>query len=142
MELQPSHEEILDQMYDGVYFVDRGMAIRYWNRGAERISGFSRADVLGTRCSDNVLMHVTDDGTTVCGAGCPLARTIEDGEPREGEFHLHHREGHRVPVMVRTAPLRGPGGAIIGGVEVFSDNRSATALRHEIEELTRLALFD
>ena len=31
VEIVPRHEDILDQMYDGVYFVDTDMAIRYWN---------------------------------------------------------------------------------------------------------------
>jgi diguanylate cyclase (GGDEF)-like protein/PAS domain S-box-containing protein len=135
-------QEILDQMYDGVYFVDTAMTIRYWNHGAQRISGFSQDEVLGSRCADNILTHVTEEGTRLCGVGCPLSKTISDGEPREAEFYLHHKHGHRIPVLVRTAPLRDGSGAIVGGVEVFSDNRARVALQEEIEELTRLALLD
>ncbi|MFC2077342.1 diguanylate cyclase [Candidatus Bipolaricaulota bacterium] len=136
------HREILDQMYDGVYFVDTTMAIQYWNQSAGRISGFRADEVMGKRCSDNVLMHVTDDGTNLCLSGCPLAATVEDGELREAEAYLHHKDGHRVPVLIRTAPMRDAEGRIVGGVEAFSDNRARAALREEIEELTRLALFD
>jgi len=136
------HREILDQMYDGVYFVDTTMAIQYWNRSAERISGFRAGEVMGKRCSDNVLMHVTDDGTNLCLSGCPLAATIEDGELREAEAYLHDKDGHRVPILIRTAPMRDAEGRIVGAVEAFSDNRARTALREEIEELTRLALLD
>ena len=136
------HRDILDQMYDGVYFVDTGMAIQYWNHGAERITGFRADEVLGTRCSDNLLMHITDDGTQLCLTGCPLSATIADGDLREAELHLHHKEGHRIPVLVRTAPLRADDGRIVGGVEIFSDNRDRAALREEIEELTQLALLD
>jgi len=136
------HRDILDQMYDGVYFVDTDMTIRYWNRGAERISGFAGVDVLGTRCADNVLMHVTADGTQLCLSGCPLAATIEDGELREAEVYLHHKDGHRVPVLIRTAPMRDAEGRTVGGVEAFTDNRTRAAMREEIEELTKLALLD
>jgi diguanylate cyclase with PAS/PAC sensor len=35
------YKKLLDEMYDGVYFVDRQRRIMYWNRGAERLSGYS-----------------------------------------------------------------------------------------------------
>ncbi len=31
---------VLDQVSDGVYYVDRGRRIQYWNRGAERLTGY------------------------------------------------------------------------------------------------------
>lgn len=34
------YRELLDELHDGVYFVDRDRRITYWNRSAERISGF------------------------------------------------------------------------------------------------------
>ncbi len=29
-------QAVIDHLYDGVYYVDRGRRIRYWNQGAER----------------------------------------------------------------------------------------------------------
>lgn len=134
--------DILDEMYDGVYLVDRQRRIRFWNRGAERLSGYASADVLGTACSDNLLMHVNSAGESLCLTGCPLAATMDDGVPREAEAYLHHRDGHRVPVLVRTSPIRDARGVIIGGVEVFDDNSARTSMRQEIESLRSLALVD
>ena len=42
-EPQPSYKEILDQLYEGVYFVDRERHITYWNEAAEQITGFAAA---------------------------------------------------------------------------------------------------
>ncbi len=50
-----SYKEILDHLYEGVYFVDRERYITYWNQAAERITGFAATKVLGSRCSDNIL---------------------------------------------------------------------------------------
>jgi len=44
---------LLDNLHDGVYFVDCERRITYWNRGAERITGYSADEVVGSRCSDN-----------------------------------------------------------------------------------------
>ncbi len=36
--------------------------ILYWNKGAERITGYSKDEVLGRRCQDNLLNHCDDAG--------------------------------------------------------------------------------
>ena len=136
------HRTILDQLHDGVYLVDRNRRITYWNRGAERISGYSAAEVVGSRCSDNLLIHVDHQGTLLCHGACPLAHSMEDGDAREAEVFLHHKDGHRVPVIVRTSPVRGAGDRVIGGIEVFTAKTDSDELREEIESLRRLALFD
>ena len=94
-------------LYDGVYFVDQERRITYWNSGAERLTGYRREDVLGKRCSDNILMHINDEGMNLCEKQCPLEETIIDGQPRDIEAYLQHRDGHRVPVSIRVAPVRG-----------------------------------
>jgi len=137
-----SHTDVLDQLYDGVYIVDTERAVRYWNRGAERISGYRAEEVIGNRCSDNLLMHVNDRGDQLCGSGCPLQATMADGDLREAEVYLHHKAGHRVPVHVRAAPLRDAEGRIIGAIEAFSDNSARSAMREELEQLKQLTLFD
>ncbi len=135
-------KDLLDNLSDGVYFVDRDRRILYWNRGAERITGYRADEVVGRLCFDNILMHVSPDGCALCQGLCPLARTIQDGRARENEVFLHHRDGHRVPVLVRISPLRDEGGTMAGAVEVFSDNSSKVAALRKIEELQEVALLD
>ena len=130
------YRAILDDLFDGVYFVDGERRITFWNRGAERITGFSSDQVLGRCCAENLLEHVNDCGTRLCFTACPLVGTMTDGQPREAEVYLHHADGHRVPVLVRVAPVRDSSGAICGAVETFSDNSKLTATR---EHLTVLA---
>lgn len=134
--------EILDQLYDGVYLVDRSRVIRSWNKGAERLAGYPASEVIGTKCADGVLMHVDEAGDVLCPKGCPLEATMADGQLREAEVYLHHKDGHRVPVVVRASPIRDGEGRIVGAIEVFSDNSARSSLRSEIESLKRLALYD
>ena len=136
------HEELLASIEDGVYLVDRGRQIEYWNKGAENITGFRPKEVLGSRCWDNLLAHVTEDGTLLCFTKCPLAQTMEDGIPRSADVYLHHKAGHRVPVRIRTAPLRGENGEIVGALEIFKDNSPPPETVRKMEELRELALLD
>jgi len=141
-EMRHDFARMLDSLHDGLYFVDRGRRITYWNKAAERITGFKREEVVGRHCADNILIHVDGDGHGLCKGMCPLAATIKDGTPHEAELFLHHKEGHRVPVWVRVTTLEDDEGNIVGGIELFSDRSPQEALRSKITELEKLALLD
>ncbi len=113
------YRTILEQMEDGVYFVDRDRRITYWNAGAEHLTGYSAADVLDHSCSEGILRHVSESGHQLCLSGCPLAGVMKDGKARDAQVYLHHKRGHRVPVEVKGSAIRDPDGTIIGSVEVF-----------------------
>ena len=136
------YRSIIESIGDGVYFVDRERRISFWSQGAERISGYPEDGVLGRSCSDGLLMHVDDNGTALCRSGCPLEATLADGQVRETQVYLHHACGHRVPVLVRTAPTYGPSGEIEGAVETFSDNSSLMAALKRVRELSAVAVTD
>lgn len=132
---------VLDNLYDGIYFVDRQRRVTYWNRGAERITGYSAEQMVGSRCADGLLNHVDDSGRHLCGARCPLLATMRDGGPREAHVFLHHVDGHRLPVLVRAAPMY-RAGELIGAVETFSDNSTLIAALRQVNELTDVAVRD
>jgi diguanylate cyclase (GGDEF)-like protein/PAS domain S-box-containing protein len=139
---QNFYRNIIDNLYDGVYFVDRDRTITFWNKGAERITGYSAPQVIGRRCRDNLLNHVTANGVQLCQDHCPLAAVMEDGKPREAEVYVHHADGHRVPVMVRATALRDEAGNIIGAVESFSNNSSVINARCRLSEMHEMARTD
>jgi len=112
---------MLDTLLEGVYIMDRQRVIQFWNKGAETITGFSAVDVLGHCCSANILNHVDRAGTNLCKHGCPAQRCMTDGMEHTEDIYLHHKEGHRVPVRVRTAPLFDDAEQVIGAVESFLD---------------------
>ena len=94
--------KLLDCLYDGVYFADLDRRITYWNKGAERLTGYTAQETVGRCCFDKFLMHMDDRGS--CLAGCPLRQTLSDGQQREAELYLLHKNRHRVPVSVRVSP--------------------------------------
>ncbi len=117
--LEEVYRTILEQMEDGVYFVDRERRITYWNSGAERITGYEAEEVLEHSCSEGILRHVSEGGYQLCLHGCPLSGVMKDGKAREAQVYLHHKEGHRVPVLVKGSPIHDENGEIVGSVEVF-----------------------
>lgn len=133
---------LLDNISDGVYMLDLERRITFWSAGAERISGFPSSQVVGSRCSDNILAHVDDKGKNICMASCPVAGTLGDGESREVEVFLHHREGHRVPVRVRVFPMKDEEGKVVGAIEIFRDRSDESKLQERLKTLEKLALVD
>jgi len=115
---------LIDSLADGVYITDAERKILLWNRAAERITGWSAAEVVGRTCFDNILCHIDKDGRCLCGQeSCPLHRSVVTGKPSEAPLLVFalHRSGERVPVEVTVAPLRDRHGLTIGGIEVFRD---------------------
>lgn len=136
------YKDIIDNLYDGVYFVDRERIITYWNKGAERISGYSAGETVGRSCRDNLLNHVTANGIPLCLNHCPLAAVMEDGREREAEVFLHHANGHRMPVTVRATAMRDSTGRIIGAIESFSATTNLLHAQRELRELRHIAITD
>ena len=139
---QSFYKNLLNSITDGVYFVDRDHRITYWNKAAERLSGFTAEEVIGRSCSDNILRHMDDEGNSLCLTGCPLSDTIKNGSTHAVNVYMHHKFGHRVPVYVRSSPIHDEDGTIIGAVEVFMDNSKNVCIIKEMEALREEALTD
>lgn len=134
-------QTLLGSLADGVYFVDTQRTIQFWNAGAEQITGFSKAEVTGISCADNILVHVDEKGNPLCTGSCPLSETMADGKPRINRVYLKHKEGHRLPVRATTAAIRDKSGKMIGGLETFHDDTTTVAALQEVEHLTQCSFL-
>ncbi len=137
--------EVLERLLTGVYVVDRARKIVFWNDGAEKISGYLRQEVLGRFCRDNLLEHCDAKSQLLCHRKCPLAAALQDGHPREHRMYLKHRDGRRLPVLVRAVAVRNEGGDIVGAAESFDVQSLAPTVGNlpgspseHIDELTGL----
>lgn len=135
-------KDVLDNIADGIYFVDYNRRITYWNKGAERITGYLADEVIGSECFDNLLNHVDGNGCQMCLTKCPLAYCMKDKKYREADVYLHHKNGHRVPVKVRVNPLMDDSGGVIGAVEVFTDATTYMEAMERIHTLEHDAYID
>jgi diguanylate cyclase (GGDEF)-like protein/PAS domain S-box-containing protein len=138
-------KKVLNTLYEGVYLVDTKRHITFWNRKAKEITGYSVKDVIGKKCSDGLLIHITEDGKNQCGVSCPLRAAIEGEKQTERSVFLRHKDGHRIPVSLKTMPLIDGSGKIRGAVEIFRDDSTENYLNEKLTELekqTEKALYD
>ncbi len=135
--------EILDSLNDGLYVTDTERRIVYWNKSAERITGWTTADVVGHPCMDNILNHVDKDGRRLCYTDfCPLYRCmVTDSESTcPVIIFAQTKTGKRVPVAVSVAPLHDADGEVIGGVETFQDYSENYANLEQAKRIQILSL--
>lgn len=134
--------EVLDNLMEGVYFVDKARRITYWSKTAEKITGFRRREVVGSYCMDNILNHVDENGVSLCTDSCPATRCLDSGIASVERLYLHRKDGRRIQVSVRVAPIKDENGAIIGALETFADQTAQSAALTRVSELLEMALVD
>jgi len=136
------YREILDNLYDGIFFVDKEGCITYWNKGATSLTGYSAADVKGRNYCD-IFQPLDKQGRHLCESGsCPIRRVFDVSTLTEVEAYICHKEGHLLPISIRIAPIREVGQQYVVAVEIHSSSSPRYAMRQRLEELQELAMHD
>jgi PAS domain S-box-containing protein len=127
------HEErslkiILDNLDVGIFTVDRGGVVTFFNTAAEKITGFHRQEVLGRPCAA-IFRGSSNDELDL------LKETIASDSPRSGiESRILTREGVALPIRATYLPLRNENGIAVGGLATFSDLTLVHQLKQAIED--------
>ena len=141
MKLESLYLNVINNLCDGVYFVDGDRRITFWNKGAEAITGYKEGDIVGQCCQENLLNHIDEVGCPLCKLGCPLHATLNDGQQRKAEVFLRHRDGHRTPVSINIFPMLEEG-RIVGAIEIFTPSSPVVNEDNLIEKLSNMAMND
>jgi PAS domain S-box-containing protein len=113
-------EAILASESDAIVATDRDGFIRYWNPGAERIFGFSRAEALGQSLDIIIPENLRKrhwDG---------YHGTMRTGQSRYGDGQLLsvpalHKDGRRISVEFTIVTLKDASGAVEGMIALLRD---------------------
>jgi PAS domain S-box-containing protein len=108
---------LVEDLPMGIYIVDPGRRIRFWNHGAEHITGHLAHEVVGL-VLDDVVQACDKHGNRLSADQRPVSTTIQLREPQQCTAFYLHKGGHRVAVSIRTRPILEYGDTI-GGVSVL-----------------------
>jgi PAS domain S-box-containing protein len=118
---------ILDNLDVGIFTVDRGGRITFFNTEAEKISGYNRREVLGDPCT-TIFAGVESEEV------CFLKETIIDGVSRSSRRgKMTTRDGVPIPVRANYMALRNEKGTVVGGLTTFHD----LTLVHQLKQAMR-----
>jgi PAS domain S-box-containing protein len=115
------HRTTMANLGEGMYTVDRQGLVTYVNPEAERLFGWTAADLLGRRMHD-VTHYKRPDGSPFPLEECSGFRVLRDGHVlRDFEDVFIRKDGTFFPVAYSSSPLSDARGQIIGLVVVFQD---------------------
>jgi len=110
-------EAMAEALPDGMFVTDLEGHITYWNRAAERITGYSRDDALGRSCA---LFTGDIESGCLCGTG-PLRCGVAAQGKSTKSCIMRKRDGRAIPIVKNALPLYSPDGECIGAIENFTE---------------------
>ncbi len=106
---------ILNNLDVGIFTVNRGGYMTFFNNEAEKISGYDRRTVLGKPCSAIFGGEAAHDL-------CLLKESIADGSARSSRpGKMMTKEGETIPVRANYLALKNEKGTVVGGLATFHD---------------------
>ena len=126
--------QIVDAMATGVFTVDQDGRFVAWSEGAERITGFSAADVVGKPCE--IL-----EGEN-CKGFATLAEMLKSDMPCDTgtcnqECKLMSKDGRELYIQGSVRLLKGENGKTVGAVGTFMDMTSTFLANEKISVLEK-----
>ncbi len=117
---------ILDNLDVGIFTVNRGGLVNFFNRAAETISGYDRHQVLGQPCA---MIFSGERAPDVC----LLKESIASGETRSShQGRMTDKDGVSIPIRANYMALRNEKDVIVGGLATFHDMTLAHQLNRAI----------
>jgi PAS domain S-box-containing protein len=106
-------KSLLEALPEGVFTINTKWQIASFNKTAEKITGYTKQEVLGRYCWE---IFRSD----LCELGCPLKDALETGKlgSEQDVRILKKGDGPRT-ILVNTGVLRDDQGLIVGAIETF-----------------------
>src|SRR3954468_12433395 len=123
---------LLNNTEDAIVAFDAEWLVTVWNRGAERLYGWTADEMLGRRAIEVVRVDLSDE------QNLDARRAAAEGGRWRGEATAHHKDGTPVAVEAITVAMRGTQGEIAGYLAIHRDiterRRMMDALRESQQQ--------
>ena len=116
LEEQVKHlASIVENSSEAILSRDLNRNIISWNKGAERMFGYTREEAIGKSVTDLGLMRITED----------MKQHIENAITQKGEFHeeieYYHKDGHKITGSVTGNAVHSSEGKLVALSFVIKD---------------------
>lgn len=118
---------VIEGLQTGLYVVGKDGKIHFWSDGAQRILGHLKHDILGRALREDLFALGEENQAPLSDALGPLSQVFRDGRPVTVDVSLRHKDGHRLRVLLRAAPVRNGKGEIVAVAESFDEPVSNSA---------------
>ena len=124
--------KLVDSSGDAIVGLDVDLKVIAWNRGAERLYGYSAEEIIGSPISILVPSGLEDETLT-------LGQRLMRGEQvSRFETIRLRKDGAKVPISLSLSPIRDREGRIVGTAAVGGDITEQKALQAQLNRVHRL----
>jgi diguanylate cyclase (GGDEF)-like protein/putative nucleotidyltransferase with HDIG domain len=135
-------QRLLDNMYDGVMFVDAELRIQFWNQAAVRLTGLPAEGVYQRVFVPSLIDLHDGSGRRLEDAECPVAFAVRTGVQWLRRLALKGRGGRYMSVDAHAIPVCNREGIVIGLVLLMHDVSQEISLEARCQDLHSLATRD
>jgi len=137
MRTEEIYNIVLNNIPVGFSAVDKEGIIVDFNHAAEKITGYSKEEVMGK--SHIEILHGTSDRDA-----CPLFKyaLLQHREAIAAEVAIKRKGGALITLAVTTAPLLDSDGSLSGGVELFRDITEIKRMEREKKNILSMFAHD
>lgn len=122
-----------DYLFDAVVVTDLQGIITDWNKGSEKLYGYSSQEAIGQPVT---ILHVPEDSDHIVSE---VISAVEQSGKWTGEVRMLHKDGHIGWIESMCVPIFDADNQMTGALGV---NRDITQRKQESERLNHLAHYD
>ena len=126
---------LLNHVGQAVMMVDDKRIIRYWNKSAETLYGWSESEALGHNVNDIL------DNSDSPEKPEEIMKKLQEGKTWSSKFMAKRRDGSFVPVIVNRAPIFDATGSFLGAASIVTDiteeKQTEKDLTYSLESLSQ-----
>ncbi|MFH0728165.1 MAG: sigma 54-interacting transcriptional regulator [Pseudomonadota bacterium] len=134
MDISKYWKTIIDTLPDGLIVVDTAGVIQAANPAAEKLTGYTIAELLGSSCR---ILNCTGCKIVGVGRGKDFCKLFTVGQSRGKECVISRRDNRLVHIHKSATLLRGPDGEVAGAIETLTDVSELIRKQQEIESLRK-----
>jgi diguanylate cyclase (GGDEF)-like protein len=135
-------QRLLENMYDGVIFLDANLQVVLWNRGAERMTGLAGPAILQRPFEPGVVKMRDERGRIIPDQKCPVAYAVRTGVQSLRRLVISSRNGCDLAVDAHMIPVVGPDGVTQGVTVLMHDASGEASLEERCHHLYEQAIRD
>lgn len=129
-------QEITSTLGEGVYVLDREGRVTFVNPEAERLLGWSQAELLGKN-GHETFHYEHMDGSPIATEACPIHQTILSGQTyHTQDDNLVRKDGTTIPVSMVSSPIV-RNGKVMGSVASFQDITDQKRIQNRISHMAQ-----
>ncbi len=135
------HERVLQSIIqnysDAVIALDNDYKIFFWNKGAERIFGYTAEEMLGNTVDPIVPQELKEKGELQW----LFEETLRRGYIENYETERVTKDGRRIIINLSRSLIKDENGEILGSIAIVKDITKVKELERQIQQSDKLALI-